>query len=154
MHHICIHSCKGQIFIKKENAGTPRRSIVQIRRASQRKRELPLPMPFELPTNFNVSIQECLDNKHLTGKARGKFITAIAHSIFKHKSYPTQEEYKHVAEMMVQKWKFLQTKAGCVSSSCALYKVFTSISLAWSKLWQGKNFLTNPQCHFISHRAT
>ena len=51
-------------------------------------------MPFELPTNFNVSIQECLDNEHLTGKARGKFITAIAHSIFEHKSYPTQEEYK------------------------------------------------------------
>ena len=110
---------------KKENPGTPRRSIVQIRRASQRKRELPLPMPFELPTNFNVSIQQCLDKEHLTGKAWSKFITAIAHCIFKHKSYPTQDEYKHVAEMMVKKWKFLQTKAGYVSSSCAPYFKFS-----------------------------
>lgn len=89
------------------------------------KKELPLPMPFELPTNFNVSIQQCLDKEHLTGKAWSKFITAIAHCIFKHKSYPTQDEYKHVAEMMVKKWKFLQTKAGYVSSSCAPYFKFS-----------------------------
>lgn len=96
-------------------------SIIQIKRASQRKHEPPLRRPFELPTNFNASIQEGLDREHLTGKARGKFVTAIAHSLFKHKSNPTQDEYQHVAELMVKKWKFLQTKSGYVSSECLLH---------------------------------
>lgn len=53
------------------------------RRISVRKAELPLPKPFELPTNFTPNIKEGLENESLNGKTRGKFITAIAQAIYR-----------------------------------------------------------------------
>ena len=84
-------------------------------RASKRKQESPLPRPFELPQNFQCSVLEGLQNKSLTGKARSKFITAIARAIFHHKSYPTRDEYDHVARQAFSKWPFLQARNGDVS---------------------------------------
>ena len=34
-------------------------------------------------------------------------MTAIAHSIFTYKSYPTKAELENVAQEMMKKWKFL-----------------------------------------------
>ena len=36
-------------------------------------------------------------------------MTAIAHSVFTYKSYPTKAEFEHVAQEMIKKWKFLAT---------------------------------------------
>ena len=83
--------------------------------ASKKKQESGLPMPFELPRNFQPKIQAGLDEENLTGKARAKFITSIAEAIYRFKSYPTREEYEHVASRMVQKWEFLETRTGHVS---------------------------------------
>jgi hypothetical protein len=83
--------------------------------ASKKKREAQLPMPFDLPLNFQPNIQAGLDEENLTGEARAKFITSMAESIYRFKSYPTKEEYEHVANQVVNKWGFMETKTGHVS---------------------------------------
>ncbi len=83
--------------------------------ASKKKQELGLPMPFDVQRNIQPYIQAGLDNESLTGKARGKFITSIAEAVYRYKSYPTREEYEHVAHQVVRKWKFLETRTGHVS---------------------------------------
>lgn len=72
-------------------------------------------MPFDLPLNFQPYIQAGLDEENLTGKARAKFITSIAEAVYRFKSYPTKEEYEHVANQVVKKWGFMETKTGHVS---------------------------------------
>ena len=74
---------------------------VWMRVASKRKQEPALPMPFDLPRNFQPKVQEGLDQKNLTGRTRVKFITSIAEAMYRFKSYPTKEEYDHVANQMV-----------------------------------------------------
>ena len=69
---------------------------------SKKKQEPQLPMPFDLPRNFQPNIQAGLDEKNLTGRARAKFITSIAEAIYRFKSYPTREEYEHVANQIVK----------------------------------------------------
>ncbi len=88
---------------------------VWTRVASKRKQEPALPTPFELPRNFQPRIQAGLDDKNLTGRARAKFVTSVAEAIYRFKSYPTREEYEHVAQQVVRKWTFLETRTGHVS---------------------------------------
>ena len=83
--------------------------------ASKRKQEPELPIPFDMPRNFQPYIQLGLDQENLTGKARAKIITTIAESIYRYKSYPTREEYDHVASQMVKRWTFLDAPTGHVS---------------------------------------
>ena len=85
---------------------------------SKKKQEPQLPIPFELPRNFQPNIQAGLDENNLTGRARAKFITSIAEAIYRFKSYPTREEYEHVANQIVKKWEFLETRTGHVSNVC------------------------------------
>ena len=82
--------------------------------SAPRKRPLEksLPVPFVLPTNFPPVVAAGIQNKHLTGKAMVKFITAIANSIFHHKSYPTREEREHVARQCVKAFPFLESNCG------------------------------------------
>ena len=81
-------------------------------------------MPFDLPRNFQPKIQAGLDEKNLTGRTRAKFITSIAEAMYRFKSYPTKEEYDHVAKQIVKKWSFLDTRSGHVSfhSTLCIYK--------------------------------
>ena len=91
-------------------------------------------MPFDLPRNFQPNIQAGLDEKNLTGRARAKFITSIAEAIYRFKSYPTREEYEHVANQIVKKWTFLETKTGHVSNTtCKDLKILCTNTL-WSVL--------------------
>ena len=94
----------------------PGASVVSFGRITARKPEPPLPMPFDLPRNFPTAVQIGLDEKALTGRARAKFITTIAQAVFRFKSYPTADEYRHIALQIVRRWKFLDTKNGHVSS--------------------------------------
>lgn len=96
----------------------PDASIVDVwaRVASKRKQEPPLPTPFEMPRNYPTKIQAGLDEKSLTGRARAKFITTIAESVYRFKSYPTREEYEHVAQQIVKTFSFLASSTGHVSS--------------------------------------
>ena len=69
---------------------------------SKRKQEQPLPRPFDLPTNFSPQVMAGLESESLVGHARTKFITAITNAIFRLKNYPTDEEYHHVAQQVVE----------------------------------------------------
>lgn len=88
---------------------------------SKKKQESRLPRPFQLPANFNPTIADALKNETLSGKPRTKFISVIAESIFRYKSYPTTEEYEHVAQQIVKKWPFLSKSGSYVSLKNVLY---------------------------------
>ena len=81
----------------------------------QQMQERPLPIPFELPSNFQQKIMIGLEEQRLVGRARAKFITTIAEAMFRFKSYPTREEYQHVAMQIIKKWEFLGRQTGHVS---------------------------------------
>ena len=88
-------------------------------------------MPFELPINFPENIKVGLAEKQLVGRKRSKFVTKIAEAMYFQKSYPTSEEYKHVAGVIIKKWPFLEKTAEQVfsmakrSSSYTLSCMFT-----------------------------
>ena len=82
--------------------------------ASKRKQEPPLHIPFELPANYPENIKVALSEKYLVGKNRSKFVTKIAEAMYFQKSYPTAEEYRHVAGVIIKKWPFLEKTAGQV----------------------------------------
>ena len=82
---------------------------------TKRAQELPLPRPFEILSNLPQNISADLAARKLTGRPRTKFVTIIAQSIYRHKSYPTDDEYNmHVAQEFVKKWSFLDEGKGFV----------------------------------------
>ena len=72
-------------------------------RSTSRKLEQPLPMPFELPQNYPAIVMVDLEQRKLSTKARTKFMASISAAIFRHKSYPSREEYGHVRAQIVNK---------------------------------------------------
>ena len=106
--------------------------------ASKRKQEPPLQMPFELPINFPENIKVGLAEKQLAGRKRSKFVTKIAEAMYFQKSYPTADEYRHVAGLIIRKWPFLGETAGQVvclvacTYSCMNMYVTVYIQLAIS----------------------
>ena len=79
-----------------------------------RGHEPALPKPFEVPKNFPRDASMGLSDKKLIGKARAKFITTIAQSIYRYKNYPTEEEYIAVTQELIKKWPFLDEGKGIV----------------------------------------
>ena len=88
-------------------ATKPTSGVIAVKeRSTKHKQEKPLPRPFHVPKKFVSFVDEAL-NKVLIGRARTKFITTIAASIFHFKSYPTPEEYDYVANLVIKTWPFL-----------------------------------------------
>jgi len=46
-----------------------------------------------------------------------KFISNVAEVMYRFKSYPTKEEYDHVANQVVEKWPVLETRTGHASTA-------------------------------------
>ena len=117
---------------------------------SKRKQEPPLHMPFELPINFPENIKVGLAEKQLVGRKRSKFVTKIAEAMYFQKSYPTLEEYKHVAGVSIKKWPFLEKTAGQVfsmakcSSSYTLSCMFTFYRVTLRRLHEQMSYLRKP----------
>lgn len=92
-------------------------------RKQHNMQERPLPIPFELPSNFQQKIMIALEEQRLVGRARAKFITTIAEAMFRFKSYPTREEYQHVAMQIIKKWEFLGRQTGHVSYYTSVLRI-------------------------------
>ena len=99
---------------KSLEPNSPKRRRLDPLPLTKRKQEAPLPRPFEVPKNFPEAISLALQNKKLTGRTRTKFITIIAHSIYRYKSYPTEDEYLHIVQELVRHWPFLDEGKGMV----------------------------------------
>ena len=112
-----------QHSIKLESKPDTSKCVIQLKRVTQRKQELPLPTPFPLPKNF-PAVALALEGGKLTGNTRVKFVTALANAVFMHKSYPTSHELDDVARAAVREWEFLGSKSGCVSSPYYLMRVY------------------------------
>ena len=74
-----------------------------------------LPKPFPLPQNYPKRVRDGLAAKYLGAQDLAKFVTAVASALFSFKDYPTTEEYYQVAEEIVKKYPFLETRDGHVS---------------------------------------
>ena len=53
-----------------------------------------------------------LAHNRLSGRARTKFISSVASAIFKEKSCPKDEEYRHVGSQIVNEYPFLKSLSG------------------------------------------
>ena len=63
---------------------------------SGKKSSAPLRKPFSLPDNFSPIVMTGLKEGMLSGKAMTKFITKVAATTYRRKSYPTKEEKEYV----------------------------------------------------------
>ena len=82
------------------------------RSITKRTPELPLPMPFELPRNFEGCVMADLKRKMMSTKNKGKFVKGVAAAIFRFKAYPTSGEYNHVGQQIILKYPFLKSLSG------------------------------------------
>ena len=82
------------------------------REITKRELESPLPMPFKLPRNFPPLVMCELKKDMLSIAGKTKFISAVAASMFHHKSYPTKQEYEHVGQQIIEKYPFLRSASG------------------------------------------
>lgn len=71
-----------------------------------------LPQPFKLPKNFPQFVRNEISTGVLSGKARTRLIFTVANAIFKYTSYPTKEEYDHIARQIVNEYKFMSDDKG------------------------------------------
>jgi len=79
-------------------------------KAEKKSDSTPLPMPFQLPVNYPIVVEEGLKKGLLNGQAFTKLIMCISSAIFCHKSYPTKAEYHHVISQMLDKYPFIVPK--------------------------------------------
>ena len=94
--------CTPTHVVAVQQRSVPKRSMLE---------EL-LPMPFAIPKNFPPLVAAGLQARSLTGKAAVKFISEIAHAVFRFKSYPTRDEKEHVARQCVKAYPFLEANSG------------------------------------------
>ncbi|KAL5463975.1 hypothetical protein EMCRGX_G032928 [Ephydatia muelleri] len=84
-------------------------------------RKKPLGPNFQFAENFGPFVNEGLAAGDLTAKQRKKFITCIARCMFAIKNYPTDEEFKLVANKVYTKWPFVRAQNGQDFLSTALF---------------------------------
>lgn len=79
-----------------------------------KENEAPLPQDIHLPKNYSREINEALEEGHLAGRAKTKFISKVADAIHFHNLYPSREEYNfiRVAQMVVNKYPFMSSGSG------------------------------------------
>ena len=76
-------------------------------KAERKSDSKPLPMPFELPVNYPIIVEEALEKKLVNSQAFTKFIMCVSSAIFCHKSLPTKAEYHHVISQILDKYPFI-----------------------------------------------
>lgn len=100
---------------------------------SKKNQESPLPMPFQLPANMNPDLAESLNEEIPSLKSQSRIASLVADTIFFHKSYPSTDELRHVAQQMVKRWPSLTRGGSYVSLStnnfkgCILLLLHTSL---------------------------
>ena len=83
-----------------------------------------LQFPFPLPPNFSGDVETDLANRSMTSKTMAAFMTAVAHSVFAKKKYPSRLDFDAVARFVVDKYPFMlcATGTGYVSYLSAIYQ--------------------------------
>lgn len=68
--------------------------------------------PFPLPSNFSGDIESDLKSGVMTSRTMAAFMTAVAHSVFAQKRYPTHSDLEVVARSILHKYPFLSSAKG------------------------------------------
>lgn len=100
-------------FKTEASSDTPSKKLQACKRVKREKEnEPPLPQPFGLPRNYPRIVKDGIAKGCLTGRARTKFISTVAATVFYHKSYPTKDEYTHVAQQIIKNHPFMNSGRG------------------------------------------
>lgn len=99
-----------------------------------RKQEPPLPRPFELPNCFTGKVSAGIKEGVLRGTARTTFYRQICCCILTKKSYPSLEEYDHVAQRIIEKFPFMSNgkSDAYVSPACCLHQLVFIVYISCS----------------------
>jgi hypothetical protein len=68
--------------------------------------------PYPLPTNFTDDVEVDLARKTMTSRTTATFLTAVAHSMFAKKRYPSRVDFQVVARTVVTTYPFMQSSSG------------------------------------------
>ena len=85
-------------YLKKTKKKSQKKGSVSKKKTSK----MSLPRPFKLPQHFPKFVKRELSTGVLSGKARTRLIFTVAIAMFDYTSYPTKEEYDHVARQIVK----------------------------------------------------
>ena len=63
---------------------------------------IPLPDPFELPKHYRPDVEVDLKSGSMTEDTTRAFLSSVAASMFTYKRYPSADDYRNVARVILQ----------------------------------------------------
>ena len=73
---------------------------------------IPLPDPFELPKHYRADVEVDLKSGSMTEDTTRAFLSSVAASMFTYKRYPSADDYRNVARVIIQKYPFMKSPTG------------------------------------------
>ena len=73
---------------------------------------IPLPDPFELPKHYRADVEVDLKSGSMTEDTTRSFLSSVAASMFTYKRYPSADDYRNVARVIIQKYPFMKSPTG------------------------------------------
>ena len=73
---------------------------------------IPLPDPFPLPKHYRADVELALKSGNMTEDTNRAFLSCVAASMFTYKRYPTADDYRNVARVIIQKYPFMKSPTG------------------------------------------
>ena len=86
---------------------------------------VPLPSPFPLPKHYSADVEVALRTNKMSTETTRRFVSSIAGTMLTYKRYPSQEDYRNVAQSVISRYPFLQSPFGsphvCCICICCLH---------------------------------
>lgn len=73
---------------------------------------IPLPDPFEVPKHYRADVEVDLKSGSMTEDTTRAFLSSVAASMFTYKRYPSADDYRNVARVIIQKYPFMKSPTG------------------------------------------
>ena len=73
---------------------------------------IPLPDTFPLTKHYRADVELALKSGSMTEDTTRAFLSCVAASMFTYKRYPTADDYRNVARVIIQKYPFMKSPTG------------------------------------------
>ena len=68
--------------------------------------------PFELPKHYRPDVEVDLKSGSMTEDTTRAFLSSVPASMFMYKRYPSADDYRNVARVILQKYPFMKSATG------------------------------------------
>lgn len=108
---------------------------------------VPLPSPFPLPKHHSADVEVALRTKKMSTETTRRFVSSIAGTMLTYKRYPSQEDYRNVAQSVISRYPFLQSPFGSPHGAivCMLQNRFKEFRREKSKRKATPSHVTNSE---------